>query len=341
MASTRGVLIYGVGSVGTSVARLCVESGIPVVAAVNRLGPKVGRSLAELTGRKELASVIVRASLEEALRSASADIAIVGTADRLVDGLSTYLDCLRAGLNVISSGCEASYPAAVSADMAALLHREAVAAGVTFTGTGFQDAYRIWLPITMASAGSHLTRITQRSLVDIGRHGPASAELAGAGLDPSVFEATITRGDSGFIPIYRVFQHQLMEAFGWKARSVSHIIEPVLHRGSAPREFQGLAIRPGQTIGARFGTEVTAENGAVLSGISELRLLEAGEEEHMEWEALGTAPARLRLSGVDSEAATAGQIVNRIPDVLAAPPGLVTIAELGPARPLGGGPVSA
>ena len=42
----------------------------------------------------------------------------------------------------------------------------------------------------------------------------------------------------------------------------------------------------------------------------------------------------MRLQGLDTGHATASSVANRIADVIAAPPGLVTIDRMAPMRPL-------
>ena len=52
--------------------------------------------------------------------------------------------------------------------------------------------------------------------------------------------------------------------------------------------------------------------------------------EHMTWEVQGTPRNRVRVERLDSAQATAGNLFNRIPDIIAAPPGIVPVTELGP-----------
>ena len=57
-----------------------------------------------------------------------------------------------------------------------------------------------------------------------------------------------------------------------------------------------------------------------------------GDLEHMVWEVEGTPRNRMRVERLDSSEATAGNLFNRIPDIISAPPGIVPVTELGPLR---------
>ena len=55
----KGIVLFGMGTVGQAIARLLAERQWRVVAAVNRQGQKVGRDLGELAGAPALAGISV------------------------------------------------------------------------------------------------------------------------------------------------------------------------------------------------------------------------------------------------------------------------------------------
>ena len=85
-------------------------------------------------------------------------------------------------------------------------------------------------------------------------------------------------------------------------------------------------------MGARAVIEIETREGVSALAEIELRLTRAGESEWMSWRIDGDPPAEMRLEGLDTGHATASSVVNRIPDVLAAPPGLVTVDQMPPMR---------
>ena len=85
-------------------------------------------------------------------------------------------------------------------------------------------------------------------------------------------------------------------------------------------------------VGVRTRLEVTTVEGVVATASIEQRMFLPGDVEHMVWEVQGTPRNRVRVERLDSADATAGNLFNRIPDIIA-PPGIVPVTELGPSRP--------
>jgi 4-hydroxy-tetrahydrodipicolinate reductase len=63
-----------------------------------------------------------------------------------------------------------------------------------------------------------------------------------------------------------------------------------------------------------------------------LRLFREGEVEHMFWSLDGKPVSSIRTEREDSGHATAACLFNRIPDVVAARPGIVLLSEMGPMK---------
>lgn len=333
MKQPKGIVIYGVGNVGCSLARLATERGWPVVAAVNRPGAKVGRRLSEIAGCALPDDPIVCASLAEAIAGRVADVALVAVGDSLVEHMDLYRTCMARGLHVITASVEASYPKAVSPAVAADIDAFAREHGVVFNGSGFPDVFRIGLGALMAGASTRIDRLVHSSLVDIGPHGPEVARLAGAGLDARSFAMAFGAKHAGRLPFYQILNHHAVEAAGLTVRDISCIIEPVF--SAIHHKLGAVDIPPGVTTGSRMVTRAATHEGVEFVGMNEIRIAEAGEVEFVEWQVEGPAPVKVRATDYDSGMSTNTQILNRIPDVLAAAPGLRTTAELGPPRFIG------
>ncbi|MEZ5925797.1 MAG: hypothetical protein R3D57_15565 [Hyphomicrobiaceae bacterium] len=333
MKSPKGVLIYGVGVVGSGATRLCAELGFPVTAAVNRPGAKIGRRLSELAGCALSPDPVVRPTLDEALEGSEADVVLFSVSDGLAENMPLYRALLERGIHVISSGLQASYPRAVSPELADELDRLARKSGAVFLGTGFQDAFRMWLPAVLAAACNRIETVTNRSLVDVSPHGPGVAELAGAGMSAEEFRSAMSR--FGGITPYQVLMHQAVETIGLPVHSVTSTIEPVLAEQPYRRGAFDLVV--GMTLGSRTVTRIVAGRGVEVTAVNDLRLARENEEDFVEWEIDGPSPLKCRLAGYDAGLVTVAQMVNRIPDVLDAAPGLRSAADLGPGRFRSGG----
>jgi hypothetical protein len=88
----------------------------------------------------------------------------------------------------------------------------------------------------------------------------------------------------------------------------------------------------GLCMGVRFHTRTTTAEGVVGTGMIEQRMFLPGDVEHMYWEVEGTPRTRTWVERLDSAHATAGNLFNRIPDIIAARPGIVPVYEIGPPK---------
>lgn len=329
MTPPGGLLIYGTGNVGCRVARLADERGWRVAGAVNRDGPKVGQDLGILAGLADPLGVTILPPDRLAEAASDADIAVVGIGDRLSGNFDHYKTLMEAGLNIICAGCEASDPWVVPGGLADELDSLAKARGVTLTGTGFQDPYRISLVRVLAGPCGTLRSISHESRVDVSVHGAEASRLCGVGLTPAEFAEKFV-SETRVISFYRLFIEQAARAVGLSPMRVTETVEPTLSNVPLPCPALGSTIAPGSPTGSRATTWIETAEGVRVSAVNELRLFSEGETEILSWEIDGEPPARAELTGLDSSIGTAAAIVARIPDVLAAPPGIVTIDKLPP-----------
>ena len=133
--------------------------------------------------------------------------------------------------------------------------------------------------------------------------------------------------------IYKTVPHQVLWALGFEVTDVSEEREPILDSEPVFSNALGANIEPGICLGTRITTRVRTREGVNATSINELRVLKPGEKEHMVWEVQGRPETVIRVDRTDSMHSSAACMVNRVPDVLNAEPGIQVISQLGPIRP--------
>lgn len=329
------VLIYGAGHIGTLATKLAVARGWRIAGAINRPGEKIGQDIGTLAGLSAPLSVTIAPPEAVDLRSLNAGVALVAVGDRLAHMLPIYRHIMEHGLSVISCDCEAAYPWGVDAMLAGEIDRIAKANGVTFTGTGLSDAYRVWVPRVLVGACDRLERFHHTSVVDVGKHGAQSCRIAHVGLDEQALRDMAAAGGAREVSIYRLILQHTVVSIGLTIHAMRETLEPVIATAATRCAPLGIVVPPGGCIGARFITEIDTKEGVRATAANELRLLAPGEAERMIFVVEGSSPLKIEVTGFDSDVATATQMIARVPDVLAAPPGIVTIDTLGPPAPCG------
>jgi len=323
------VAIYGAGQYALESVRITHRKGWDIVAAYNRAGEKIGRDIGELAGIEPL-GVLVEDCEDADYGSSGANIAIHSVADRLDYNWPGHQRLLGAGINVICHGGESNFPWGSRPELAGRLDELAKAHGVTFTGTGIWDYSRIWSGLLAAGSASELTGLVHRTLTNGEAAGLELLKVCGGTLTLEEFSEL----NEGLLAgIYKTVPHQVLWALGLEVTDVSEEREPILDSEPVFSNALGANIEPGICLGTRITTRVRTREGINATSINELRVLKPGEKEHMVWEVQGRPETVIRVDRTDSMHSSAACMVNRVPDVLNAEPGIQVISQLGPIRP--------
>lgn len=324
------LVIYGTGQFGGYVTRFAVQKGWPIVAAYNRAGDKVGRDLGRVAGLERDLGVTVQ-DCEMARYDLDADIGIVTTTNRLQVNLPAYQRLMNAGLNVLCHGVESCYPQGNDPVLAAEIDALAKRNRVTFTGGGIWDMSRIWAGILLAGPCTEIRSLFHSSVTDSTRAGVAQMLLTGVGFSVEEFNEKILAPG----PIYRAYKtipEQVLGALGYTVTASRIGVEPVIVTTPLACPMRGRDIASGNCAGTRAVAEVETAEGVTARAEFEFRQLREGEVEAMFWSVDGKPVTRVRTEREDSAHATAACLFNRIPDVIAAPPGVRLISQLGPLK---------
>lgn len=317
-------IVYGVGLSNRIATRLMVEKGIQIVGAVNRSGPKVGKDLGELSDLGYPLGVMVSDDPEEVL-STQADIVHVAVSDDMETGFPIYKKCLEHGMNVITIGSFASYPWRMSPDVAHQLDELAKKNGVTITGTGNQDFFMVNMCSLMSGVCHHLERITHRSLSDVNKSGPQVAKLVHVGQREDEVKVS---GLNERPSIYTAYWENVVADLGLTVLEVTETTVPVIADKDYFCDSLGMKIVKGKIIGTTQKISISTKEGVQLLGENTLRICGEDEEEFKEWLIDGEPDLKIRATGLDNAFTTVSQSVNRIPDVINANPGYVTLERL-------------
>jgi hypothetical protein len=327
------IVIYGTGQYGSHVARFAVQKGWTIVAAYNRAGAKVGQDLGRVAGLQRDIGVLVEDCDTASFEGLDADIGVVTMTNRLSVNLPAYQRLMNAGLNVICHGSESYYPHGNDPAIAEQIDALAKRNGVSFTGSGIWDMSRIWSGILLAGPCTEIKSLFHSSITDakgqaINRQ---QAQQVGVGMTLEEFERSGLR-QSPIAISYKTIPEHVLVALGYTITGTRAHVEPVVFDLPIESALMGGVVPAGHCVGTRVIGEVDTLEGVSARAEIELRLFRDGEIEHMFWAVDGLPHTRVRVERDDSAHATAANLFNRIPDVIAAKPGIVLVSQLGPMK---------
>ena len=327
------IVIYGIGQYGGHVTRLAAANGWPIVAAYNRAGEKVGQDLGRVVGLGRDLGVIIQDCDTADYGELDADVGVVTQTNLLKVNLPAYERLMNAGLNVICHGTESYYPWGSDPELAARIDALAKNNEVSFMGSGIWDMSRIWAGILVAGPCTRIDSLFHSSITDVaGQATTAQSTQIGAGFSIEQFDAAKLRQDTA-LKSYRTIPEQVLVKLGFTISDSRAFIEPVVFDTDLPSEFMGRVIPAGDVVGVRVVCETETMEGATARAQIEARLFREGEVEHMFWSVQGLPRTSVRTERRDPADATAGCLFNRIPDVIAAEPGIALVSQVGPLTP--------
>jgi 4-hydroxy-tetrahydrodipicolinate reductase len=317
----KRVAVIGLGAIGREVLKAL--DGLTSVQVVAVADPAfVGRDAGEVAGLRP-SGVAVVATAAQALKPGAADVALVLTGSGSAEMLPIVDAAAAARTNVVSSCEDLSYADWATPDVARQIDALAVAGGITVLGTGVNPGFVMdRLPLQIAGACVRVHGIRVERVVDAAkRRGPLRAKV-GADLTPAEFEAGVVAkrlGHRGLPESCALLGVGLRLPFD----EVVTTIEPVIATVESPRA----GIANGRVAGLRQSA-LGRRGGREIARL-DLEMSVAAPDPHDRIRIDGDPPLDvLIVGGTHGDRGTVGSIINAIPAVVAAAPGLKTVLDL-------------
>ena len=195
------VVQYGLGPIGSAMALHVVEHGaMALVGAVDIDPEKLGRDVGEVIGLGRKLGFPVSGTLAEVLLRTPAEVVLHATSSHFARFKPQIIEILRAGLSVISTAEELSFPWLAHAQEAHEIDALARESGRTVLGTGVNPGFLMdSLPLALTAICQRVDRIDIRRAINASmRRGPFQAKI-GAGMEVEEFERRIEAGLMGHV----------------------------------------------------------------------------------------------------------------------------------------------
>jgi secondary-alkyl amine dehydrogenase [NAD(P)+] len=320
-------IVYGVGAMNSIATRMMLEKGVDIVGALARSPEKVGKDLGEVAGLGFETGVVVEDDPDRVLSSRQADIAVIAVASYMGDMYEHLSRCAEHGVNAVTIAEEALYPWNTAPMQTAELDRLARGKGVTLTGTGHQDVYWVNLVSMVLATAHRIESVTGRASWNVDDYGPEVAKDQRVDTTVEDFEAWLSEADRP--PSFgRNTLGALVEDLGLTVQAQESTTRPEIAQQPVSSKSLGITVETGRVIGFTDVDTVRSHEGITLTFEMTGRLYLEGEADSNDWTVIGEPELRLTNPAVPTMMSTCCQLVNRIPDVINAPPGFITIEKL-------------
>ena len=321
----RAVLI-GLGPIGVEVGKAVAgRRDIELLGAADPAADKAGKPLSTLLDGAFPNAVILPSAAalyaETAASRGKSDVVLLCTGSRLHAVLSQIEEAIAAGFHIVSTCEELSYPELRHLPMARRIDRKAKEKGVAVLGTGVNPGLvmdRLVLAVASACVRVDSVRVTR--VVDAAkRRGPLRAKV-GAGMTPADFAAGVAARKLGHVGLSESAAIIAL-GLGLPIDEITETIAPVI----AEQETDGVA--PGHVLGIHQVALVQAGDEVLVSLDLTMAVGAAAPADRIDIE--GDPPVHVAVAGgFHGDRATVGTVVNAVPFIVRAAPGLHSVVTL-------------
>ena len=320
------VMHFGLGPIGAAIVKqVATRPGFKIVGAIDIDSAKVGRDLGEVVGLPKRLGAKVSADAAKALKAAKPDVVVLCTSSSIKSVLPQIEQILKAKVPIVSTTEELSYPGYTHIRQARQIHALAKKAKVAVLGTGVNPGFAMdALPIALTAVCERVDRIVVHRVQDARIRRLPFQQKIGAGLTTEQFEKKKADGSVRHVGMAESIA-MIADAMGWTLDRISDDLQPKLASVTISSEY--LAVDAGYVAGIIQDGVGYRKNEPVIKLHMEAYL--GSPETYDSVDIEGSPSLSMKISGgIHGDVATASIVVNSIPKVLQAAPGLHTMRDL-------------
>ena len=320
------VVQYGLGPIGIEAAKLTLQKkSLQLVGGIDIDPNKVGRDLGEVLNLNRKLGSLVSANAEEVFTQTRPDVVLHSTASFLNRVEEQLRMCCRAKASVVSSCEELFYPYHRDADFSRRVDELAREHGVTVMATGVNPGFSMdALPLAMTSVCTRVEKVFATRIVDASKRRLPLQKKIGAGLQPEDFRTLVAQGKLGHIGLVESLQ-AVADRLGFALDKIEETIDPKIAVMAVRTPY--VEVKIGQVAGILHVAKGMRGGDDIIK--LELQMFVGAPNPVDTVLVVGEPPIELQVAGgIFGDAATIARMVNAIPVVQRAQPGLFTAMDL-------------
>src|SRR2546422_10029348 len=320
------VMHFGLGPIGAAVVKqVATRPGFKIVGAIDIDPAKVGRDLGDIVGLPKRLGVKVSGDAGRALRAAKPDVVVLCTSSSIKKVMPQIETILKSKTAIVSTTEELSYPGYTHIRQARQVHALAKKARVAVLGTGVNPGFAMdALPIAMTAVCERVDRVVVNRIQDARNRRLPFQQKIGAGLTTEQFQKKVDDGSVRHVGLTESIA-MIADSLGWTLDRITDDIQPKIAAVTISSEY--LAVDPGYVCGIIQDGIGYRKQEPVIKLHMEAYL--GSPESYDSVDIEGSPGLSMKIAGgIHGDVATASIVVNSIPHVIGAEPGLHTMRDL-------------
>ena len=324
------VVIYGCGVIGREIARALLDKNSFEVVGVVDIDPEiVGKDLGEVLGIHKKLDIAIEKDIDALSSKVKAQAVVLTTSSHIRSVSSQITQCHKAGLNVISTCEELSFPWRRDPELAQEIDSLAKEQGVTVVGTGINPGYLMdTLPLVLTAPCLEVKSIKVTRVINSAKRRVPFQVKIGTGLTLEEFREKIkNKSITGHVGLLESI-NMIAEGLGWELDEAAELPpEPVINEKQIKTSLGG--IKPGYVVGLTSVAYGKKEGKECIT--LEFCANAAVDEEYDEIMIEGEPNIHQKIiGGIHGDIGTVAVTINTIPRAIEAPAGVKVMKDLPP-----------
>lgn len=330
------VIIWGFGSMGSGMAKMLLKKeGVEIVGVLDGWDKLIGKGIFEIlgvdgNGKKDVIVTDI-ADKADVIKPGAADVVLLATDSFTAKQFDKMKFVLENKINCITTAEQMSYPQAQEPELAAELDKIATENGVSLLGTGINPGLIMdYLVLVLSGACEEVDSLVAKRVNSLSPFGPAVMEEQGVGFTVDKFNELNEKGElAGHVGFEESIQ-MIADALGWEldepVRTSKEAIVSSVYRKAPYAEVQAGDVAGVNMLG--YGK---------VDGEDKIQMIHPQQVEP-ELEGVNTGDY-IDIKGIPNISmaikpevpggiGTYAMIVNSIPNIINATPGLKTMVDL-------------
>ena len=329
------VALWGFGAMGSGIGKMIAsKEGLVISGVCDRWDKLIGQEVYSYLGieRGDRPPVIITGDITEVVRKDLCDIVILATDSFVEAQYDKLIFCLEQGVHIISTAEEMAWPWAQNKEMSDKIDALARQRRVTVLGTGINPGFVLdYLILAVSGTCEHVESIDAARINDLAPFGKAVMEEQGVGISVEEFDRRIAEDSLAGHVGFPESMEMIAAGMGVELTSIEQTREPIIT--NVDRKSAYGEAKKGHLAGIRQQSYGRTADGKVFIHLDHPQQI-CPEDEGVNTGDYVTIHADgydMNLSIVPETPGgigTIAMVVNMIPQVLSAKPGLRSMLDL-------------
>ncbi len=324
------VIAVGIGEMGKVGVQTLLDHNVNIVAAIDINDAIIGKDVAEVSGYPACGTLIEK-DLKTAIERTKPNVAFFASDPGMEYIKKDMILCAENKINVVTTIMDTFYRFPATAEAYDEIDKAFKDNGVSLFASGINDVWWSGIGMDMAGTCKKVEVIDFSNLLPLEGMGLGVARDFRVGFDPNEYIKEMEGKDlSQEEAVSGPLSALYVNADIMKLEVVKEEIstDPCVAKEDIPMPQWDMTIKAGTMTGQSFSIRLETKEGIILTNSTKVKVLTEGEAPGTSWTIKGEPDLHVELGDICGEITTASTTINRIPQVINARPGIVTLADL-------------